>query len=62
MNGMRRMIAGKTPAEIKAMRREEVQLPVTAEDLEAALARISPSVDPADIERHERWLADFGSA
>ena len=59
---MRRMIAGKTPAMIKAMRREDVALPVTAEDLEAALARISPSVAPADIERHERWLADFGSA
>ena len=56
------MIAGKTPAMIKAMRREDVALPVTAEDLEAALARISPSVAPVDIERHERWLADFGSA
>ncbi len=62
MNGMRRMIAGKTPAMIKAMRKEEVNLPVTSTDLEAALARISPSVAPGDIERHERWLADFGSS
>ena len=62
MNGMRRMIAGKTPAEIRAMRQEDVNLPVTASDLEAALARISPSVAPGDIERHERWAADFGSA
>jgi len=59
---MRRMIAGKTPAMIKAMRKEEVSLPVTASDLEAALARISPSVAPQDIARHERWLTDFGSA
>jgi len=56
------MIAGKTPAMIKAMRKEEVSLPVTASDLEAALARISPSVAPQDIARHERWLTDFGSA
>ena len=62
MNGMRRMIAGKTPTEIRAMRQEDVNLPVTASDLEAALARISPSVAPGDIERHERWAADFGSA
>jgi katanin p60 ATPase-containing subunit A1 len=62
MNGMRRMIAGKTPAEIRALRCEEVNLPVTAADLEAALARISPSVAPQDTQRHERWLADFGSA
>ena len=56
------MIAGKTPTEIRAMRQEDVNLPVTASDLEAALARISPSVAPGDIERHERWAADFGSA
>jgi len=61
MSGMRRVIAGKTPAEIKAMRKEEVALPVTAGDLTAALARIAPSVAPADVLRHERWLREFGS-
>ena len=44
------------------MRKEELNLPVTASDFDAALARISPSVAHEDIERHEKWLAVHGSA
>jgi len=62
MNGMRRVIAGKTPALIRAMRKEELNLPVTASDFDAALARISPSVATTDLERHERWHAVHGSS
>ena len=61
MNGMRRVIAGKTPAQIRAMRKEELNLPVTAADFDAALARISPSVAAEDILRHEAWLGTHGS-
>jgi len=32
MNGMRRKIAGKTPAEIREMSKEEMKQPITMED------------------------------
>ena len=62
MNGMRRKIAGKTPEEIRNMTREDVNEPVTMEDFEVALKKISPSVSSGDIERHEKWKAEFGSS
>lgn len=63
MSGMRRVIEGKSGDEIKAMRKEDVRnLPITAEDFRTALVRISPSVSTADIERHEKWLSEFGAS
>ncbi|CAI5942627.1 unnamed protein product [Closterium sp. NIES-64] len=61
MNGMRRKIAGKTPEEIRSMTREDMNEPVTMADFEVALRKIQPSVASGDIERHERWHAEFGS-
>ncbi|BBN09503.1 katanin p60 ATPase-containing subunit A1 [Marchantia polymorpha subsp. ruderalis] len=62
MNGMRRKIAGKTPDEIKGMTKDQMYEPVAMRDFDDALAKISRSVSTADIERHEKWLAEFGSA
>ena len=63
LNGMRRKIAGKTREEIKNMAMEEiVNDPVAMCDFEAALAKVQKSVSPADIEQHEKWFAEFGSA
>lgn len=62
MNGMRRKIAGKTRDEIKNMTKDAMQEPVAMCDFEEALSKISRSVSSADIERHEKWLAEFGSA
>ncbi|CAM6090201.1 unnamed protein product [Calypogeia fissa] len=62
MNGMRRKIAGKTPEEIKGMTKDQMYEPVAKRDFDDALAKISRSVSTADIERHEKWLAEFGSA
>ncbi|MCO5591040.1 hypothetical protein L7F22_045016 [Adiantum nelumboides] len=62
MNGMRRKIAGKTRDEIKNMTKDSVQEPVAMCDFEEALSKISRSVSSADIERHEKWLTEFGSA
>lgn len=61
MNGMRRKIVGKRPEEIRAMSKEEVAAPITMEDMNEALKRISPSVSKEDVERHLEWLAEFGS-
>ena len=62
MNGMRRKIAGKTRDEIKNMTKDAMQEPVAMCDFEEALSKISRSVSAADIERHEKWFAEFGSA
>lgn len=62
MNGMRRKIAGKTRDEIKTMTKDAMQEPVAMCDFEEALSKISRSVSTADIERHEKWFAEFGSA
>ncbi|GAQ87424.1 AAA-type ATPase family protein [Klebsormidium nitens] len=64
MNGIRRRIAGRrlTPEEIKNMSKEDMSDPVSMKDFEEALAKIQPSVSHADIERHEKWLAEFGSS
>jgi hypothetical protein len=47
MSCMRRKIAGKTPEQIRALSSSEVADPVTQEDLEGAITRISPSVSKA---------------
>ncbi|GAB4850138.1 Katanin p60 ATPase-containing subunit A1 [Ancistrocladus abbreviatus] len=63
LNGMRRKIAGKTRDEIKNMSKDEISKdPVAMCDFEEALSKVQPSVSAADIERHEKWFAEFGSA
>ncbi|XP_052182376.1 katanin p60 ATPase-containing subunit A1 [Diospyros lotus] len=63
LNGMRRKIAGKTREEIKNMSKDEISKdPVAMCDFEEALTKVQPSVSAADIERHEKWFSEFGSA
>ncbi|XVE52137.1 hypothetical protein DITRI_Ditri02bG0098200 [Diplodiscus trichospermus] len=63
LNGMRRKIAGKTRDEIKNMSKDEISKdPVAMCDFEEALAKVQRSVSQADIEKHEKWFAEFGSA
>lgn len=63
LNGMRRKIAGKTRDEIKNMSKDEISNdPVAMCDFEEALRKVQPSVSAADIERHEKWFQEFGSA
>jgi katanin p60 ATPase-containing subunit A1 len=63
MNGMRQKIAGKTHDEIKNMSEDDIlKDPVTMCDFEEALAKVQKSVSPSDIERHEKWMTEFGSA
>lgn len=63
MNGMRRKIAGKTRDEIKNMSKDEISKdPVAMCDFEEALAKVQRSVSAADIEKHEKWFSEFGSA
>ncbi|KAL8043108.1 hypothetical protein ABFX02_09G096400 [Erythranthe guttata] len=63
LNGMRRKIAGKTRDEIKNMPKDEISNdPIAMCDFLEAIAKVQPSVSASDIERHEKWFSEFGSA
>uniref|UniRef100_A0A8D0GGZ1 Katanin catalytic subunit A1 like 1 n=1 Tax=Sphenodon punctatus TaxID=8508 RepID=A0A8D0GGZ1_SPHPU len=49
---MRRCINGLTPEEIRALSKEELQMPVTKGDFQLALKKISKSVSAADLEKY----------
>lgn len=61
MMSMRRKIMGKTPAEIKQIRREDVDLPVTTQDFQEAITRTRKSVSVFDVAKFEKWMNEYGS-
>ncbi|XP_014858830.1 PREDICTED: katanin p60 ATPase-containing subunit A-like 1 isoform X1 [Poecilia mexicana] len=61
MMAMRRRIQGLSPEEIRALSKDELQMPVTMEDFTTTLKKISKSVSAADLEKYESWMAEFGS-
>ncbi|XP_075055049.1 katanin p60 ATPase-containing subunit A-like 1 isoform X2 [Mixophyes fleayi] len=62
MMAMRRRIQGLTPEQIRALSKDELQMPVTMMDFELALKKISKSVSASDLEKYEKWMGEFGSA
>jgi katanin p60 ATPase-containing subunit A1 len=62
MMSMRRLINGKTAEEIRAVKREEVDLPVTSEDFKEAINRCKKSVSNNDKQRYEQWVNEFGAS
>lgn len=58
---MRRRIIGKTPAEIKMIKREDIDLPVTADDFNEAISKTKKSVSETDVKKFEDWMAEYGS-
>ena len=61
MMSMRRMIKGKTPDEIKEMKREDLEKPVTLTDFDEAIVRCQRSVGNMDVSKYERWIKEYGS-
>lgn len=61
MMSMRRKITGRSPAEIKQIRREEVDLPVTEQDFEDAILRTRKSVSAIDVAKFQKWMEEYGS-
>lgn len=61
MMSLRRKIMGRTPAEIKQIRREDVDLPVTTQDFREAIARTRKSVSDVDVAKFEKWMNEHGS-
>lgn len=58
---MRKVVKDKTPEEIKQIKQEEIETPITMEEFEEALKKCSSSVSEAQIKRYEKWMAEFGS-
>lgn len=58
---MRRRIEGLTPEEIRNLSKDDMHMPTTMEDFEAALKKVSKSVSAADIEKYKQWITEFGS-
>lgn len=61
MMNMRRKISGCSPEEIKAMRKEDIDSPITQKDFDDAIARCKRSVSDSDVKRYEKWLKQYGS-
>ncbi|XP_058449581.1 katanin p60 ATPase-containing subunit A-like 1 isoform X2 [Malaya genurostris] len=61
MMAMRRHINGLSPSEIKMIRREEVDLPVSAQDFQDAMVKTRKSVSANDVVRYETWMDEYGS-
>ena len=61
MMGMRKKIEGLSIEQIQAMPKEELNLPAKMEDFLQVLKRVSPSVSKGDLEKYEKWMAEFGS-
>lgn len=64
MMAMRRAVAGKRPAEIKALglAGQMKELPVAMADFEQALGKVQSSVSQADLNRHRKWKLEFGAS
>jgi len=62
MMSMRRAIAGLRPDEIRALPKERLDLPVTAEDFAEATRKCNKSVSQGDLDRYMAWMAEFGSS
>ena len=58
---MRRMISGLSPAEIKALKKDELDCPITTDDLELAISKVQPSVGKGDLAKYEKWMDEFGA-
>lgn len=61
MMAMRRRIQGLTPEQIRQLSKEAIDLPTKMEDFELALSKISKSVSASDLEKYDKWMAEFGS-
>ncbi|XP_063707553.1 katanin p60 ATPase-containing subunit A-like 1 [Culicoides brevitarsis] len=62
MMSMRRKIAGMKPEEIRSLSREELDMPVTAEDFDEAIKKCNKSVSEQDLRKYEAWMKEFGSS
>lgn len=60
MMTMRRKIAGKSPEQIRRLKRSELEAPVSSADLLAAAEKTRRTVTPADVQRYATWMQRHG--
>ncbi|KAL5275486.1 hypothetical protein ACFFRR_001386 [Megaselia abdita] len=61
MMAMRRHLCNRLPSEIRSIRKEDVDLPITLVDFEDALSRTKKTVSEVDVVKFEKWMEDYGS-
>lgn len=61
MMSMRARIANLSADEIRELSKEDIDLPITANDFELAISHTSPSVSQDDIYKYEQWMREFGA-
>ena len=59
---MRRRIAGLRPDQIRQLAKEELDLPVTMQDVTEAVEKCNKSVSADDLERYSNWMREFGAS
>lgn len=62
MMSMRRKICGLKPDQIRQLPKEELDLPVTMQDFEEAIAKNNKSVSKEDLDKYDKWMNEFGSS
>ncbi|CAG9794993.1 unnamed protein product [Diatraea saccharalis] len=60
MMTMRQKIAGKSPDQIRKLKRSELEAPVSKVDLEAAMEKTRRTVSQADVARYTTWMQRHG--
>ena len=61
MMSLRRKIANKSTDEIHQLTKEDLEEPITGQDLHDAIKRCKTSVSPSDINKYDTWMKEFGS-
>uniref|UniRef100_A0A0A9Y580 Katanin p60 ATPase-containing subunit A1 n=1 Tax=Lygus hesperus TaxID=30085 RepID=A0A0A9Y580_LYGHE len=62
MMAMRRKIQGLRPEQIKQLAKEDLDLPVSKKDFIDAIAKCNKSVSKEDLDKYDKWMAEFGSS
>ncbi|CAG4916688.1 unnamed protein product [Colias eurytheme] len=60
MMTMRRKIAGKTPEQIRRLKRTELEAPISKADLDTAIEKTRRTVTQADVARYSTWMQKHG--
>lgn len=61
MMAMRKKVSGLSAAQIRQLKKEDVESPITDEDLKESLQKVHKSVAAADILKHEKFMQEFGA-
>lgn len=60
MMTMRKKIVGKSPDQIRRLKRSELEAPVTASDLQHAAEKTRRTVTQSDVQRYTSWMQRHG--